>query len=55
LIVSGGLSTIAGISFIASSGMDDANLATVGGYMALGGVLFLLWALRSRTAPREAR
>jgi hypothetical protein len=35
--------------------MDDANLATVGGYMALGGVLFLLWALRSRTAPREAR
>ena len=55
VIVSGGLSTIAGISFIASSGMHDANLAIVGGYMALGAVLFLLWALRSRTAPREAR
>ena len=55
LIVSGGLSTIAGISFIASSGMHDANLAIVGGYMALGAVLYLLWAHRSRTAPREAR
>jgi uncharacterized membrane protein HdeD (DUF308 family) len=55
MIVSGGLSTIAGISFIASSGMHDANLAIVGGYMALGAVLYLLWAHRSRTAPREAR
>jgi uncharacterized membrane protein HdeD (DUF308 family) len=55
LIVSGGLSTIAGISFIASSGMHDANLAIVGGYMAFGAVLYLLWAHRSRTAPREAR
>src|SRR5919106_4020426 len=55
MIVSGGLSTIAGVSFIASSGMHDANLAIVGGYMALGAVLYLLWAHRSRTAPREAR
>jgi uncharacterized membrane protein HdeD (DUF308 family) len=55
MIVSGGLSTIAGISFIASPGMHDANLAIVGGYMALGAVLYLLWAHRSRTAPREAR
>jgi hypothetical protein len=55
VIVSGGLSTIAGISFIASSGRQDANLAIVGGYMALGAVLYLLWAHRSRTAPREAR
>jgi uncharacterized membrane protein HdeD (DUF308 family) len=55
MILSGGLSTIAGISFIASSGMHDANLAIVGGYMALGAALYLLWAHRSRTAPREAR
>jgi uncharacterized membrane protein HdeD (DUF308 family) len=55
VIVSGGLSTIAGISFIASAGMHDANLAIVGGYMALGAVLYLLWAHRSRTAPRQAR
>jgi uncharacterized membrane protein HdeD (DUF308 family) len=55
MIVSGGLSTIAGISFLAASGMDDAHLATVGGYMGLGGLLYLLWAHRSRTAPRAAR
>jgi hypothetical protein len=55
MIVSGGLSTIAGISFLAASGMDDADLATVGGYMGLGGLLYLLWAHRSRTAPRAAR
>ena len=55
MIVSGGLSTIAGISFLAASGMDDADLANVGGYMALGALLYLLWAHRSRTAPRAAQ
>jgi hypothetical protein len=35
--------------------MDDAHLANVGGYMALAALLFLLWAHRSRTAPRAAR
>ncbi|WP_270039810.1 hypothetical protein [Solirubrobacter ginsenosidimutans] len=55
MIVSGGLSTIAGLSFIASSGSHDAHLAGVAGYMALGAVLFLLWAYRSRTAPQAAR
>jgi uncharacterized membrane protein HdeD (DUF308 family) len=50
LIVSGGLSTIAGLAFVVSSGMEDAHLAGVGGYMALGAVLFLLSAHRRRTA-----
>lgn len=50
LIVSGGLSTIAGIAFIAGSGMDNAHLAMVAGYMALGALLFLLSAVRTRTA-----
>jgi len=54
-LVSGGLSTIAGLGFLASSGMDDAHLAGVGGYMALGAVLYLLWAHRSQTAPQAAR
>ena len=49
MIVSGGLSTIAGVGFLATSGMDDANLASLGGYMALGALLYLLWAHRSRT------
>jgi hypothetical protein len=55
MLVSGGLSTIAGISFLASSGMDDAKLATLGGYMALGAVLYLLWAYRSRPARPAAQ
>lgn len=55
MIVSGGLSTIVGLSFIASSGMDDAHLAGVGAYMALGAVLYLLSAHRSQTAPHAAR
>jgi hypothetical protein len=55
MLVSGGLSTIAALGFLASSGMEDAHLAGVGGYMALGAVLYLLWAHRSRTAPQAAR
>jgi uncharacterized membrane protein HdeD (DUF308 family) len=55
MIVSGGLSTIAGISFLAASGKDDAQLAALGGYMALGALLYLLFAYRNRTAPRAAR
>jgi uncharacterized membrane protein HdeD (DUF308 family) len=55
MIVSGGLSTIAGLGFLASSGSDDAHLAGVGGYMALGALLYLLWAHRTRTPPRAAR
>jgi hypothetical protein len=55
MLVSGGLSTIAGLGFLASSGMDDAHLARVGGYMALGALLYLFWAHRSQTAPRAAR
>jgi uncharacterized membrane protein HdeD (DUF308 family) len=51
MIVSGALSTVAGISFIAASGMDEAKLTTIGGYMALGALLYLLWARRSRPAP----
>jgi hypothetical protein len=52
MIVSGGLSTIVGIGFLAASGKDDAQLASVGGYMAFGALLYLLWAHRSRTAPQ---
>lgn len=54
MLVSGGVSTLAGLSFLAVSGMDDAQLANLGGYMALGAVLYLLWAHRNRTAPQRA-
>jgi uncharacterized membrane protein HdeD (DUF308 family) len=55
LIVSGGVSTIAGLAFIAASGKDDAHLALVAGYMALGALLFLLSALRIRRVAPAGR
>jgi uncharacterized membrane protein HdeD (DUF308 family) len=53
MIVSGGVSTIAGLSFIAASGDDKAHLATLAGYMAVGALLYLLWARRSQADPQE--
>lgn len=50
MIISGGLSTLAGISFIAASGSNTAHLTYVAGYMALGAVLYLLWARLSHGA-----
>jgi hypothetical protein len=50
MLVSGGVSTIAGLAFLASSGSDDAHLAGISGYMALGAVLFLLSAHRRESA-----
>jgi hypothetical protein len=54
MIVSGGLSTVAGLGFIAQSGGKDAHLTQIGGYMALGALLYLLSALRERVHPRPA-
>jgi uncharacterized membrane protein HdeD (DUF308 family) len=50
MLVSGAISTIAGLAFLASSGSDDARLAGISGYMALGAVLFLLSARRRSSA-----
>lgn len=55
LIVSGGVSTIAGISFIAASGKDNVHFTMVAGYMALGAVFFLLSAVRTRSAAPAGR
>jgi uncharacterized membrane protein HdeD (DUF308 family) len=51
MIVSGGLSTIAGLSFVFAAGMDDAHLAHLAGYMGLGALLFLVFAFRARATP----
>jgi uncharacterized membrane protein HdeD (DUF308 family) len=48
MIISGALSALAGISFVASSGADDPSLTPLAGYAALGAVPFLLWAYRTR-------
>jgi len=54
MIVSGGLSTIAGLGFIAQSGGNDAHLTYIGGYMALGALLYFIWALRGWPHPHPA-
>jgi uncharacterized membrane protein HdeD (DUF308 family) len=48
MIVSGALSAIAGVFFIVSSGADAPSVTLLAGYAALGAVLFLLWAYRTR-------
>jgi uncharacterized membrane protein HdeD (DUF308 family) len=55
MIVSGGLSTIAGLGFIAQSSGNDAHLTYIGGYMALGALLYLLGAVGRRAHPRPAQ
>ncbi|MET7426373.1 hypothetical protein [Dactylosporangium sp. NPDC005555] len=51
MILSGGISTVAGTSFILMAAAEDANLDNVAGYATVGGVFFLVSALRlHRTA-----
>jgi hypothetical protein len=50
MILSGGLSAVVGVGFIAASQGNDAHLANLGGYAAFGAVLYLLWAARRRAA-----
>jgi uncharacterized membrane protein HdeD (DUF308 family) len=46
MIISGGVSTLAGSSFILQAGAADASLRSLAGYALLGGILFLISALR---------
>ncbi|MFI9460833.1 hypothetical protein [Streptomyces xiamenensis] len=46
MIASGGISTLAGTSFILQAGQDSASLTSLAGYAFLGGVFFLVSALR---------
>jgi uncharacterized membrane protein HdeD (DUF308 family) len=48
MIVSGGISTVAGISFVAQAGRDAASVRGLAGYALLGGIFFLASALRLR-------
>jgi uncharacterized membrane protein HdeD (DUF308 family) len=50
MLISGGLSAIAGASIIASSNAEDPSLSRVAGYAAVGAVLFFVWAIRSGTS-----
>jgi uncharacterized membrane protein HdeD (DUF308 family) len=46
MILSGGISVLAGASFIGSAGQDDPSLTNLTGYAVLGGVFFLISAIR---------
>jgi uncharacterized membrane protein HdeD (DUF308 family) len=46
IMLSGGISTIAGTSFILQAGLPNASLVNVAGYAALGALFFLVSALR---------
>jgi uncharacterized membrane protein HdeD (DUF308 family) len=47
MLISGSLSTLAGLMFAAASASDGAHLGNLAGYAALGGVFYLVWAARS--------
>lgn len=46
MILSGALSTAAGTTFILQAAQDGAGLSTLAGYAAVGGIFFLVSALR---------
>ncbi|MFD7890390.1 hypothetical protein ACFV3O_18385, partial [Streptomyces albidoflavus] len=46
MVARGGISTLAGASFVALAGGADASLSALAGYAFLGGVFFLASALR---------
>jgi uncharacterized membrane protein HdeD (DUF308 family) len=46
MIASGAISTVAGTSFILQAGQENARLSIVAGYAVLGGIFFLVSALR---------
>ncbi|KAA0939308.1 hypothetical protein [Streptomyces apricus] len=54
MILSGGISVLAGASFVASAGADDPTLASAIGYAVPGGIFFLISALRLGRAAKEA-
>ncbi|PRY36844.1 hypothetical protein [Umezawaea tangerina] len=54
MILSGGISVLAGGSFIAMAGAEDAALTNVAGYAAIGGIFFLVSALRLGRAAKAS-
>jgi hypothetical protein len=54
LIISGGISAIAGIFFAATAAQHVAQLSTLGGYAVLGAVFFVGWSLIDRRARGRA-
>ncbi|MFJ7630491.1 hypothetical protein ACIQZN_28800 [Streptomyces sp. NPDC097595] len=55
MILSGGISVLAGASFVGSAGADDPALTGAIGYAVPGGVFFLVSALRLGRSGGQAR
>jgi hypothetical protein len=53
MILSGGISVLAGASFIMSASGANPSLANIAGYAVLGGIFFLVSALRLGRAAEE--
>ena len=53
MILSGGISVLAGGSFIAGASAANPSLANIAGYAVLGGIFFLVSALRLGHAAKE--
>ncbi|MFE8915352.1 DUF308 domain-containing protein [Streptomyces globisporus] len=53
MIASGAISTLAGASFFLQAGEEGATLTNLAGYAFLGGVFFLVSALRLKSANRN--
>ncbi|GAB3422021.1 hypothetical protein [Flindersiella endophytica] len=53
MIVSGSISTLAGISFFLQASSPRAALTNLAGYALLGGIFFLVSALRLGRSPRQ--
>jgi uncharacterized membrane protein HdeD (DUF308 family) len=52
MIASGGISVLAGTSFFLQAGADGQTLSSVAGYATLGGIFFLVSALRLGRAAK---
>jgi uncharacterized membrane protein HdeD (DUF308 family) len=52
MIASGGISVLAGTSFILQAGTEGQTLSSVAGYATLGGIFFLVSALRLDRAAK---
>ncbi|MFC7624698.1 hypothetical protein [Microlunatus sp. GCM10028923] len=55
MIFSGGISVLAGTSFILMAGGPNASLTTVAGYATLGGIFFLISAIRLHRLAARGR
>lgn len=55
MMLSGGISVVAGAGFVAGAGAADPSLRNLAGYATLGGIFFLVSAIRLHRHTRRAK